>query len=773
MPAKLSETSATTATAVATVDPSVIDKQTSKTTKKVISQDDADPKAKNRRSSTRKKATKKAEVASDSESDSDTEPVVLSDMDRDPVDGTTEFTLAYWDGSPPVPEGTIAKRFALASQEEQFRQASNLLKVTNDGRVNVKLQGSNWTPFLLTVPGAFRKVRVVYGAAVLETEENVEKLVVLHGEYIPGVAFPQAMELPLSALASASIKFPTGNEFGEKRKDKKVKHAATWFTTSKVKKLAYLPYLIPVPPCLVFDAFDQDMDAVVLYERWMIMRSQVEDTHNVLDKTIRSFLKAQLVLHSVRHSQGRLDIDVFLAGPPKGINEWTRTQIQRLVPPTKPVATATTPMAQASVQDIASAVVHAHHSYVDPNPRIPRVERPAPTEAASDNSATMGLSKTAFRRIMGMSGLSAGEEDGLQSIWFQLSEKLLTSTDKKVIVRTFVDNNVRYREAKVKLYYHLVKMIITRDFEEETTISCLRSAVKGLTPFAVPNLTDEETNRINEQAEALESATATTIKDVSASTIKLSVPASPDELTKRLKRFVNLLFVCFGEGCPMLKQVEYLVKDLEDYSDYARASMSRRTIASTIWLVHVQSRYFARGYMNHDSGRDETLPTFDVMSQCIMNRLPVVNGDVPPVLYMPPSEPRSAEPNSRSNPSTRGGRGERKRNRTDNVVDRDNKRFKIVQNPNYHQFIKNKMAGIVGDGRRLPRISMVCQKANTVAESLFPGRPELCIKATLYGTCFENCHRKHDLVSDPEAKSAMTKLQTVIENPSLVKVNTF
>ena len=772
MPAKLSETSATTATAVATGDPSVIDKQTSKTTNKVISQDDADPKAKNRRSSTRK-ATKKAEVASDSESDSDPEPVVLSDMDRNPVDDSTEFTLAYWDGSPPVPEGTIAKRFALASQEEQFRQASNLLKVTNDGRVNVKLQSSNWTPFLLTVPGKFRKVRVVYGAAVLESEEDVEKLVVLHGEYIPGVAFPKAMELPISALESASLKFPTGNEFGGKRKDARMKNAPVWFATTKVKKLAYLPFLIPVPPCLVFDAFDQDLDAVVLYERWMVMRSEVEDTYKVLDMTIRSFLKAQLVNYSGRHSQGRLDIEVFLAGPPKGIIEWTRTQIQRLVPPTKQVATATTPVGQPSVQDIASAVVHAHHSYVEPNPRIPRVERPAPTEAASDNSATMGLSKTAFRRIMGMSGLSAGEEDGLQSIWFQLSEKLLTSTDKKVIVRTFVDNNVRYREAKIKLYYHLVKMIITRDFEEETTISCLRSAVKGLTPFAVPNLTDEETNRINEQAEALESATATTIKDVSASTIKLSVPASPDELTKRLKRFVNLLFVCFGEGCPMLKQVEYLVKDLEDYSDYARASMSRRTIASTIWLVHVQSRYFARGYMNHDSGRDETLPTFDVMSQCIMNRLPVVNGDVPPVLYMPPSEPRSAAQNSQNNPSTRAGRGERKRNRNDNVVDRENKRFKIVQNPNYHQFIKNKMAGIVGDGKRLPRIAMVCQKANTVAESLFPGRPELCIKATLYGTCFENCHRKHDLVSDPEAKAAMTKLQTVIENPSLVKVNTF
>ena len=121
MPAKLSETSATTAKpsnsimAVETVDPHMIEKHTSKANKKVISQEDADPKSKTRWISSRKKVTKKAEVASDSESDSDTEPIVLSDMDRDPVDGTNKFTLAYWDGSPPVPEGTISKRFAVAS----------------------------------------------------------------------------------------------------------------------------------------------------------------------------------------------------------------------------------------------------------------------------------------------------------------------------------------------------------------------------------------------------------------------------------------------------------------------------------------------------------------------------------------------------------------------------------------------------------------------------------------------------------------------------------
>ena len=194
-------------------------------------------------------------------------------------------------------------------------------------------------------------------------------------------------------------------------------------------------------------------------------------------------------------------------------------------------------------------------------------------------------------------------------------------------------------------------MIIKRDFEEETTTSCLKSAVKGLTPFAVPELTDDEANRINELALALETATSTTIKDVSAATIKLDVPASSEQLTKRLKRFVNLLFVLFGGSCPLLRQVDYIIADLEDYTDYARIGMSCCTIASTIWLIHTQSRYCARGYMNEDSGMDDTLLVFDVMIKCIMNRQPLINEYVPPVLYLPPVQPRTQNQNTLDTPS--------------------------------------------------------------------------------------------------------------------------
>ena len=84
------------------------------------------------------------------------------------------------------------------------------------------------------------------------------------------------------------------------------------------------------------------------------------------------------------------------------------------------------------------------------------------------------------------------------------------------------------------------------------------------------------------------------------------------------------------------------------------------------------------------------------------------------------------------------------------------------------------MKPLIVKGKKLPKVNFMCQKAGCKPSELFPQRNDdnLCIKATLYGTCFENyCTRKHDLVTDTEAIAAMNKLKSVIDNPNLLKVN--
>ena len=250
---------------------------------KVVTQDqDMIQQSSSSRTSSRIAATKKQPSETYSESEEEDEPIVPSDIEKD-AEGENIFTTFHWDGTPPVATGFMAKRFAAVALEEQFRQAEELLQVSDGGKSSIRLKPTNCTPLLVAVPGSFRKVRVVYGASLLEygkDHKEKDRLVVLHGEYIPGVSYPDALELPTKALKGATIKFPTGSEFGAKRKQAKHASSATWFATSKVKNISYLPFAIPVPPCIIYDAIDKDIDSLIIYERWMAMREEASGQYN-------------------------------------------------------------------------------------------------------------------------------------------------------------------------------------------------------------------------------------------------------------------------------------------------------------------------------------------------------------------------------------------------------------------------------------------------------------------------------------------------------------
>ena len=711
------------------------------------------------------KKTSEETTVSDAEEEDESDPEegtnlpkpIESDIELD-QEGDKLFITNWWNGELPTANGTVAKRFTRDGMDEQFSKAEKLITWSDNNTVKVELDPNNWTPFLVAVPGTFRKVRVVYAVSLQHPGTNDEQILALHGEYIPGLSFPNVMVLPSNALEPTELRVPAGPAFSTKRKEKGPTRA-TWFTTKQTIKRVSLPFIIPIPPVLVYDGFGTDLDAVEVYERWMYMREDASTTFESLDKVLRTFLKAQVVTPTVKHVQGRLKIKYFLEPANESTNLWKRAQIETLEPKiTNTVSKASMP----SVEEMLSKLVVANHEYLEQrNNSNPRRRSAIDPDHSATKTATLGLAKSAHTRLMGQCGLIPGEDSEVLSLWFALCERDLELPDKENIVRTNMSTNAKYRDAKVKCYSGLINMVIKRKFEEETASSCLKSAVKGLTPFAVPPLTDEEVNRINEQAEAVELATSTTVRDVTSNKISIYIPASLDELTKLLKRFANLLVVCFGVECPLLQQTDILIHDLEGYEGFARTSVTRRTIACIVWTLHEQSRHFAAGKMNPNCD-NPLLSIFNTMSKSVEDKLPVQNGSCPPCLYMKPE-------------STESSAGSSKRNRTqgDTNEDRDAKRNKIVKNENYHPLIRERMKPLIIRGQKLPKVNLMCQKSGCRPSDLFPQRNEsnLCIKATLFGTCFENCSGSHDLITNTEAIAAMNKLKTVIDNPNLLKVN--
>ena len=368
------------------------------------------------------------------------------------------------------------------------------------------------------------------------------------------------------------------------------------------------------------------------------------------------------------------------------------------------------------------------------------------------NKATLGLSKSVFEKLLVMCNLGHGEEDEIPEIWKILAEEGNGGDDKKGKIRRYIEETYWYSEAKVVPFAPLVNMVYKRKFEGEVSRSSLRSATKGLTPFAMPPLSDAEFDRINEASQALEVATQTTVKDVTSNRFEAEAPSSFNALTIWIKKFNNLIFALFGENCSLFSELGEIVTYLDDYGDEAIRNTTKRTLATILWIIHLQARHFSAGKM---TGPKKLLPVFTLMSNAVQTKQPVVYGEVPRKLYEEQEDPAASHSNTRK----RAGRPQEQEFR---------KKLKLNTNTNYHPLIKAKMDAVRNTvGRAL------CEAAGTDQFQLFPSKKSLCIKSTLFGQCFEGCTRDHSRVSNEEATKALELLKPATDDPTKIKVNKF
>ena len=141
---------------------------------------------------------------------------------------------------------------------------------------------------------------------------------------------------------------------------------------------------------------------------------------------------------------------------------------------------------------------------------------------------------------------------------------------------------------------------LNAQLKEETSRLLLKSAAKGLTPFAVPVLMDKQVDSINKHADAIKAATQTTVKDVASKSFEAEDTKSFLDLVKLIQRYTNLIFALFGSGSPLYVELTNLLNTFDNYGDEAIRTMSRRIMATIVWLIHLQLHHFAAGKMGDE-----------------------------------------------------------------------------------------------------------------------------------------------------------------------------
>lgn len=432
----------------------------------------------------------------------------------DHEDGAYEY--AVWNGTLPTATTPIAKECAKATIAEQEQATADILNFLLNPSRDLALLNSDTSkvPFLTIIPGTTNKVRVLHaigtgkGCNGINPSSIDENIMALHGDICEPMAMPAVLKLPTNAFEFTNTKVIEEKDFLHKIATATTTSRTTtrWAKAADLDKSTELPALVPVPAYLVYDFFDEDADPLLLFER-IHSRKHIDDCQCIDALTlIRAFLSTTQVKYTKHEGTHILNADVYLTTPNADARKWrklrflqvynsiasTTTSAPPALPPPTPPATTTTPTIVWGPEEIRRLIEAARSGAPTPS----AAPTPTPTIEATDHF--MGYGEVPFNRLMTLCGLAPGQEDELPSLWKDINAKGLSSVDKNTIVRENFDKRVLYKEAKIPPLATIITMVAKRNFVGDLSSSSLNSAVKGLSPFCVPALTETQIDEFME-----------------------------------------------------------------------------------------------------------------------------------------------------------------------------------------------------------------------------------------------------------------------------------
>jgi len=231
-----------------------------------------------------------------------------------------------------------------------------------------------------------------------------------------------------------------------------------------------------------------------------------------------------------------------------------------------------------------------------------------------------------------MCGLNYTDEQHLPSWFKDIQDKKLSDHCKCNLTTEAISSMMRYRDAEVQCTPDLFKMIKKRDWMggDNSKRPLFGNAMKGLSPFVMLDLSEDEVSDLMAIDAALQLASTTTGADYKPkSSFYAKVPEFAEDFIVMIKRFANLLFALFGGACPLFLHIVNIVENILQLSKSARGVMTQSMKAAILWIILIQSREFARG-------KGELTAEFQEMQHGLaVKRAEITHAEVPAELLAP------------------------------------------------------------------------------------------------------------------------------------------
>jgi len=144
---------------------------------------------------------------------------------------------------------------------------------------------------------------------------------------------------------------------------------------------------------------------------------------------------------------------------------------------------------------------------------------------------------------------------------------------------------MQYRDAEVQCTPELFKIIKKRDWMggDNSKHPLFGNGMKGLSPFAMLDLSKDEVSDIMAIDAALQLVSTITVADYKPkSSYYAKVPESAEDFIVMIKRFTNLLFALFGGACPLFLHIVNIVENILQLSKSAQDVITQSTKAAIL-----------------------------------------------------------------------------------------------------------------------------------------------------------------------------------------------
>ena len=422
----------------------------------------------------------------------------------------------------PTAVGDVPKFLRNTSLENQRSQADELFTFLSAPAPALTRLNEGTTVYVavVNVPKT-SLVKIVYGMGFGSSPIGVaaspvdKKILFMYGDGNNDVGPPQALCLPPTMVDKKPIVTMTELQFSTQLTAKGVGYTYPLLPRSAVTGSEELIQIAPIPAYLVYDGFEQDLDAACVLER--VLSVNPTETDNI--KHLKKFLRACLSAHNSADNKPYVSSTVFSATATVPARQWAKQTFERLFPPLAATSSAPPPGGTNTIPDIAALVA----AITAATRAVPPAAPPPATSKTDDKTIAKGELATMLR----MCGrASTGTTQDLPGWLQECNDKGITDSYRYIIVQKHIMSNTYFDEAEVPLTLQLIKMIVKRAWtgkDGNINRPSLIHAMEGLTPFAMLDLNEDQVAHINDELDLLNRASQVSVADLRGQRSKLEI----------------------------------------------------------------------------------------------------------------------------------------------------------------------------------------------------------------------------------------------------------